>query len=81
MVHDAARPYLPNVQGRQVTHRPVPEGATPTRDEMDALRDVAFHHPIEADMGIRLESLDLIEVKRGALVITAQGRIRLVHGI
>jgi Mn-dependent DtxR family transcriptional regulator len=48
---------------------------------MDALRDVAFHHPVEADMGVRLQSLGLIEVKRGALALTTEGRIRLVHGI
>ncbi len=81
MVHHAARPYLPDVPGSQVTHRPAPEGDPPTRDEMDALRDVAFHHHIEADMGVRLQNLGLIEVKRGALALTAQGRIRLVHGI
>jgi hypothetical protein len=72
MVNHATGPYLPNVQGCQVTHRPAPEGNPPTRDEMDALRDVAFHHPVEADMGVRLQSLGLIEVKRGALVLTAQ---------
>jgi hypothetical protein len=64
-----------------MTHRPTPEGDPPTRDEMDALRDVAFHHPVDADMGVRLQSLSLIEVRRGALVLTTQGRIRLVHGI
>jgi hypothetical protein len=48
---------------------------------MDALRDVAFHHSVEADMITRLASLGLIEVSRGAWALTIEGRVRLVHGL
>jgi hypothetical protein len=47
---------------------------------MDALRDVAFHHPVEAEMINRLASLRLIEVSRGIWVLTKEGRVRLIHG-
>jgi hypothetical protein len=77
---NAARPYLLNVPGRQVTHGSTPEGPSPTRDEMDALRDVAFHHAVEAEMITRLASLGLIEVSRGIWVLTKDGRVRLIRG-
>jgi hypothetical protein len=63
-----------------VTHGTTPEGPSPTRDEMDALRDVAFHHPAKAEMITRLASLRLIEVSRGIWVLTKEGRVRLIHG-
>jgi Mn-dependent DtxR family transcriptional regulator len=47
---------------------------------MDALRDVAFHHAVEQQMTAGLESLGLVERKRGVWTLTKEGRTRLVHG-
>jgi hypothetical protein len=63
-----------------MTQRPMPKGPSPTRDEMDALRDVAFHHPVDPQVAARLESLGLVELKRGTWSVTEEGRARLVHG-
>ena len=63
-----------------MTRTSEPTGPTPTQDEMDALRDVAFHHPVEARMAARLERLRLIELARGVWGMTKEGRARLVQG-
>jgi Mn-dependent DtxR family transcriptional regulator len=47
---------------------------------MDALRDVAFHHAVEAEMITRLAGLGLIEVSRGVWVLTKDGKDRLIYG-
>lgn len=80
MVHNAAGPDRAYVPSRSVTNGPALTGASPTRDEMDALRDVAFHHAVEAEMITRLAGLGLIEVSRGVWVLTKDGKDRLIYG-
>jgi hypothetical protein len=80
MVDNATRPDNAYVPSRSVTHGSSPSGPSPNRDEMDALRDVAFHHAVEAEMIARLASLGLINVSRGVWVLTKKGKDRLIHG-
>lgn len=63
-----------------MTHGSNTTSRSPTRDEMDALRDVAFHHAVEAEMIARLASLGLIEVSRSIWVLTKDGKDCLIHG-
>jgi hypothetical protein len=80
MVHNAARRDLPYAWRGPVTHQPERKGPPLTRDELDTLRDVAFHHVVDGQIATYLESLGLVEWKSSKWVVSAEGRIRLIHG-